>query len=59
MEMVQNTLKIEEKISDVPFYFRVGPQKVGSIGFPETRHFWGALGGTRSRVRDGVMCNGN
>ena len=31
--------KIEEKFSDVPKAFRVGPQKVESVGFRETRHF--------------------
>ena len=40
MKIVQNTLKTEEKISDVPKKFRVGPKKVGSVGFPETRHFF-------------------
>ena len=40
MKIVQNTLKIEEKFSDVPKKFEVGPQKVGPVGFPETRHFW-------------------
>ena len=38
MKIIQNTLKIE-KISDVPNIFGVGLQKVGSVGFPETRHF--------------------
>ena len=40
MKIVQNTLKIEEKFSDVRKKFRVGPKKVGSVGFPETRHFF-------------------
>ena len=40
MKSVQNTLEIEEKFSDVSKFFRVGPQKVGSVGFPETRHFF-------------------
>ena len=40
MKIVQNTLKTEEKFSDVPKKFRVGPKKVGSVGFPETRHFF-------------------
>ena len=36
MKIIQNTLKIEEKFSDVPK--KLGPKKVGSVGFPETRH---------------------
>ena len=40
MKIVQNTLKIEEKFSDVPKKFRVGPNKVGSVGFPETDFFF-------------------
>ena len=32
MKIIQNTLKIEKKIGG-------GPNKVGSVGFPETRHF--------------------
>ena len=40
MKIIQNTLKTEEKFSDVPKKFRVGPKKVGSVGFPETRHFF-------------------
>ena len=40
MKIIQNTLKIEEKFSDIPKIFRVGPKKVGSVGFPETRHFY-------------------
>ena len=40
MKIVQNTLKIEGKFSDVPKKFRVGPKKVGSVGFPEMRHFF-------------------
>ena len=39
MKSIQNTLKIEEKFSDVPQKFRVGPKKVGSVGFPETIQF--------------------
>ena len=36
---------MEEKFSEIPNKFGVGPKKVGSIGFPETRHvffffFW-------------------
>ena len=43
MKIFQNTLKIEEKFSDVPKRFRVGPKNVGLVGFLETRHlvfFW-------------------
>ena len=40
MKIIQNTLKIVEKFSDVPKKCRVGPKKVGSVGFPETRHFF-------------------
>ena len=40
MKSVHNTLKIEEKFSDVSKKFRVGPKKVGSVGFPETGHFF-------------------
>ena len=40
MKIIQNTLKIEEKFSDVQNLFRVDPNKVGSVGFPETRHFF-------------------
>ena len=39
MKIVQNTLKIEEKFSDVRKKFRVGLKKVGSVEFPEMRHF--------------------
>ena len=38
MKFVQNTLKIDEKLSGVSKQFRVGPKNVGSVGFPETRH---------------------
>ena len=31
MKIVQNTLKIEDKFSDVPRKFGVGPKKVGSV----------------------------
>ena len=41
MRIIQNTLKIEEKFSDIPNKFRVGPEKVGSEGFPETRQSFG------------------
>ena len=40
MKIVQNTLKKKKKISDIQKKFRVGPKKVGSVGFPETRHFF-------------------
>ena len=45
MKTIQNTLKIEEKFSDVPTKFRVpvGPKKVVSVGFPETRQFFFGL----------------
>ena len=36
MKIIQNTLKCLKKI-------RVGPKKVGSVGFPETRHFFFGL----------------
>ena len=39
MKIIQNTLKIEIKISDVSI-FRVGPKKEELVGFPETRHFF-------------------
>ena len=35
MKIIQNTLKIEKKISDVSKKFRVGPKKVGMVGFPK------------------------
>ena len=35
MNIIQNTPKIEEKFS-VPKKFRVGPKKVGLVGFLET-----------------------
>ena len=40
MKIIQNTLKIEKKIKNVSKKIRVGPKKVGSVGFPETRHFF-------------------
>ena len=43
MKIIQNTLKIEEKFSDVPIFFRVSPKKVGLVGFPETRHFFSLI----------------
>ena len=39
IKIIKNTLKIEEKFSDVPMKFRVGPKKAGSVGFPEARYF--------------------
>ena len=40
MKIIQNTLKIQKKISNVSKKFWVGPKKVESVGFPETRHFF-------------------
>ena len=40
MKIIQNTLKIEKKISDVSKKFRVGPKKEGMVGFPEIIHFF-------------------
>ena len=39
MKIIQNTLKIQKKISNVSKNFWVGPKKVGLVGFLETRHF--------------------
>ena len=39
-KIIKNTLKIEEKFSDVPKIFGAGHKKVGSVGFQETRHFF-------------------
>ena len=36
MKIIQNTLKIEQKISKVSKKIWVGPKKVGSVGFQET-----------------------
>ena len=41
MKTIQNTVKIDKKISDVLKKIRVGPKKVGSVGFSETRHALG------------------
>ena len=41
MKIIQNTLKIQKKISNVSKKNWVGPQKVGSVGFLEMRHFFG------------------
>ena len=43
IEKHEITLKIEEKFSDVPKKFRVGPKEVGSVRFLETRLFFFAL----------------
>ena len=52
MKIIQNTLKIEEKFSDDPKKFTVGPKKVGSVGFPETRHFfWPYINGQESLLK--------
>ena len=40
MKIIQNTLKIEKNISNVSKKIWVAPKKVGSVGFPETRHFF-------------------
>ena len=39
MKIIQNTLKIEENLKCLK-KIRVGPKKVGSVGFRETRHFF-------------------
>ena len=39
MRIIQYTLKIEKKVSALPNKVRVGPKKVRSVGFPETRQF--------------------
>ena len=43
MKIIQSTLQIKEKFSAVPKPFREGPKKVGSVGFPETTHFFWPL----------------
>ena len=43
MKIIENTLKIQKKISNVSKKFWVGTKKVGSVGFPETRHFFFGL----------------
>ena len=40
MKIIQNTLKIQKKILNVSKKIWVGPKKVGSVGFPETRHLF-------------------
>ena len=40
MKIIQNTLKIEENVLDVPKTFSAGPTKGGSLVFPETRPFF-------------------
>ena len=42
MKIIQNTLKVQKKISNVSKKIGVGPKLVGSVGFPETRHFLGS-----------------
>ena len=37
IKIIKNTLKIEEKFSDVQKTFRVVPKKEVLVGFPETR----------------------
>ena len=41
-EIIQNTLKIERKknLKCLKKFFMVGPKKVCSVWFPETRHFF-------------------
>ena len=46
MKIIKNTLKIQKKISNVSKNFWVGPKNVGSVGFPETRHFFFGLTAT-------------
>ena len=43
MKIIQNTVRIQKKISNVVKKIWVGPKKVGSVGFPETRHFFFGL----------------
>ena len=57
MNIVQNTLKIQKKISNVSKKFWVGPKKVGSVGFPETRHFL-FFGLNRPNLRTDTMLGG-
>ena len=40
MKIIQNTLKTEKKSKMSQKKFRVGPKKVGSVGFPEMRQFF-------------------
>ena len=40
MKIIQNTLKLQKKISNVSKIFWVGPKKAGSVGFPETRYIF-------------------
>ena len=40
MKIIQNTLEIQKKFSNVSKKIWVGPKKVGSVGFPKTRHFF-------------------
>ena len=43
MKIIQDTLKNREKNLKVSKKFRVSPKKVRSLGFPETRHFFGLI----------------
>ena len=43
MKIIQNTLKIQKKISNVSKKNWVGPKKAGSVGLTETRHFLALL----------------
>ena len=43
MKIIQNTLKIQKKISNVSKKIWVGPNKVGSVGVPDMRHFFFCL----------------
>ena len=43
MKIIQNTLKIEKKISNVSKKNWVGPKKVGLVGFPDETFFFLAL----------------
>ena len=40
MKIIQNTLRLQKKNLKFLKNFRVGPKKVGSVGFPETRYFF-------------------
>ena len=40
IKIVKNTLKIEEKFSDVPKQFGVGHKKLGSVEFPDQDIFF-------------------
>ena len=66
MKIIQNSPKNTEKILNVSKKIWVGHKKVGSVGFPETRHFLARLhevqksycshpGRTRSRSRSTLL----